>query len=194
MTPSSKEAMAEKTNPNENLGLENLELEEHPTSSDTVSAAIPDAPENSLKKLQTERDMLYDRLARQQAEFENLRKRTEREKQDFREFALADTLRAMLPVLDNFSLALRTQGSAEDLRKGVELIRKQMEDVLLKAGLQPIESLGQPFDPRLHEAIEMVDSTEAADNQVLDELQRGYRYKDRLLRPAMVRVARNPQK
>lgn len=185
--------MAEKTNTNDDL-----ELQEHPNSPDTESAATSDAAdagmENSVKKLQTERDMLYDRLARQQAEFENLRKRTEREKQDFREFALADTLRAMLPVLDTFSLALRTEGSSEDLRKGVELIRKQMEDVLLKAGLQPIESLGQPFDPRLHEAIEMVDSTEVADNHVLDELQRGYRYKDRLLRPAMVRVARNPQK
>ena len=174
---------------------EDLELEEHPEDRDTqapAATADPPAAEDPVRKLQAERDALYDRLARQQAEFENLRKRTEREKQDFREFALADTLRSMLPVLDNFSLALRTQGSTEDVRKGVELIRKQMEDVLMKAGLQPIDSVGQPFDPRLHEAIEMVESKDVPDNHVVDELQRGYRFKDRLLRPAMVRVARNP--
>jgi len=175
---------------------EHLELEEHPEDRDKQAPAAPAEPSavDPLRKLQAERDALYDRLARQQAEFENLRKRTEREKQDFREFALAETLRSMLPILDNFSLALRTQGSADDLRKGVELIRKQMEDVLIKAGLQPIESVGQAFDPRLHDAIEMVESDAVADNHVLEELQRGYRFKERLLRPAMVRVARNPQK
>lgn len=180
--------MAEPTN------KEHLELEEHPEDRDTQAPAATAEPpaDDPIRKLQAERDALYDRLARQQAEFENLRKRTEREKQDFREFALADTLRAMLPILDNFSLALRTQGSTDDVRKGVELIRKQMEDVLIKAGLQPIESVGQPFDPRVHEAIEMVESNAVADNHVLEELQRGYKFKDRLLRPAMVRVARDP--
>lgn len=175
---------------------EPLELEEHPndpdTPSETVAQEIP--AQEDVKKLQAERDVLYDRLARQQAEFENLRKRTEREKQDFREFAVADVLRSMLPILDNFNLALRTQGGADDLRKGVDLIRKQMEDTLTKLGLQPVSALGQPFDPRLHEAIEVVDSTEVEDNHVLEELQSGYKFKERLLRPAMVRVARNPQK
>jgi molecular chaperone GrpE len=175
---------------------EPLELEEHPEDQDTpaATAAADPSPADPLKKLQAERDLLYDRLARQQAEFENFRKRTEREKQDFREYAVADTLRTLLPILDNFSLALRVQGSADDLRKGVELIRKQMEDALLKAGLQPINAVGEVFDPRLHEAIEMVESTDVPDNHVLEELQRGYRFKDRLLRPSMVRVARNSQK
>jgi molecular chaperone GrpE len=178
--------MADETKTNEPL-----ELEEHPDQEDTPSQAMaPDA----VKKLQAERDVLYDRLARQQAEFENLRKRTEREKQDFREYAVADALRSMLPILDNFTLALRVQGSADDLRKGVDLIRKQMEDTLLKMGLQPVDAVGEVFDPRLHEAIEMVESSEVADNHVVEELQRGYKFKDRLLRPAMVRVARNPQK
>jgi molecular chaperone GrpE len=178
--------MADETKTNEPL-----ELEEHPDHEDTPSQAMaPDA----VKKLQAERDVLYDRLARQQAEFENLRKRTEREKQDFREFAVADALRSMLPILDNFTLALRVQGSADDLRKGVDLIRKQMEDTLIKMGLQPVDAVGEVFDPRLHEAIEMVESSEVEDNHVVEELQRGYKFKDRLLRPAMVRVARNPQK
>ena len=179
--------MADKTD-----GNERLELEEHPndpdTSSETVTADI------QLRKLQAERDVLFDRLARQQAEFENLRKRTEREKQDFREFAVADTLRSLLPIMDNFNLALRVQGGTEDLRKGVELIRKQMEDTLSKLGLEPVTALNEPFDPRVHEAIEVVESTEAEDNHVVEELQRGYRFKERLLRPAMVRVARNPHK
>ena len=177
--------MADKTNVNDRL-----ELEEHPNDPDTPSEVTP---EEIFKKLQAERDLLYDRLARQQAEFENLRKRTEREKQDFREYAVADTLRSLLPILDNFNLALRVQGGTDDLRKGVELIRKQMEDTLTKLGLEPVTAMNEPFDPRLHEAIEVVESPEAKDNHVVEELQRGYKFKERLLRPAMVRVARNPQ-
>lgn len=169
---------------------EPLELEEHPNDTDTPTATADDV----IKRLQAERDVLYDRLARQQAEFENLRKRTEREKQEFREYAVADTLRSLLPILDNFHLALRVQGSNDDLRKGVELIRKQMEDTLSKIGLQSVPALGEPFDPRLHEAIEVVESADAEDNHVLEELQTGYKFKERLLRPAMVRVARNPEK
>ena len=174
---------------------EHLELEEHPNDPDTPGDVVQEAPaQDGLKKLQAERDALYDRLARQQAEFENLRKRTEREKQDYREYAVADALRSLLPILDNFNLALRVQGSGDDLRKGVELIRKQMEDTLLKMGLTPVSSVGQPFDPRLHEAIEVVETSDAKDNHVLEELQSGYKFKERLLRPAMVRVARNPHK
>jgi len=171
---------------------EHLELEEHPNDPDTPSQTV--TADDLLKKAQAEKDALYDRLARQQAEFENYRKRTEREKQDFREYAIADTLRSLLPILDNFRLALRVQGSNDDVRKGVDLIRKQMEDTLSKLGLQTVDAVGQPFDPRMHEAIEVVESTEAEDNHVLEELQPGYKFKDRLLRPAMVRVARNPQK
>ena len=175
---------------------EPLELEEHPEDVDTPSQVTEQkvAAPADVKKLQAERDLLYDRLARQQAEFENLRKRTEREKQDFREYAVADVLRSMLPILDNFNLALRVQGNGDDLRRGVDLIRKQMEDTLNKLGLQPMSAVGEPFDPRLHEAIEVVDSSDVADNHVVEELQQGYRFKERLLRPAMVRVARNSQK
>ena len=126
-----------------------------------------------------------------QAEFDNARKRAAREQQDFREFAAADVIRNFLPMLDSFERALKAGGDAGDFRNGVELIYRQFQDALQKAGVQPIVAVGQIFDPRIHEAIEMVDRTDVPDHQVVDELQRGYKYKDRLLRPAMVRVARN---
>ena len=141
-------------------------------------------------RLQKERDSLFDRLARLQAEFENFRKRNAREQTEFREYATAEAAKNFLPVLDNFNLALKTN-SDQNLRQGVELIRKQMEEVLAKMGVEAIPAEGQQFDPRLHEAIEMVDTTDVPDHQIIGELQRGYRVKDRLLRPAMVRVARN---
>jgi molecular chaperone GrpE len=150
---------------------------------------------SELQKLTVERDTLIDRLARLQAEFENARKRTAREQQDFREYAVADAVKALLPTLDSFERALEI-GSAEkksEFRDGIDLIYKQLQDALVKLGLRPIPAKGEPFDPRLHEAIEMVDTKDAEDHQILEELQRGYKLKDRLLRPSMVRVARNPK-
>jgi molecular chaperone GrpE len=147
-----------------------------------------------LQKLKAERDTLLDRLARMQADFENARKRSARDQQEFREFALADALKTLLPVLDSFERALQIgAGDRSELRNGVELIYKQLQDALGKLGLRPIPAKGEVFDPRWHEAIEMVDTKEAEDHQVIDELQHGYKLKDRLLRPAMVRVARNPK-
>ncbi|HVH87050.1 MAG TPA: nucleotide exchange factor GrpE [Terriglobales bacterium] len=147
------------------------------------------------ERVTQERDALLDRLARLQAEFENTRKRYLREQADFREYATADAVKTFLPVLDNFNLALRSQPSeAADpaLRSGIELIRKQMEDALARLGVQAVPAQGQTFDPRVHEAIEMVKSSDHADHEIIEELQRGYKLKDRLLRPAMVRVATNP--
>lgn len=144
-------------------------------------------------RLKAERDSLLDRLARLQAEFENARKREQRERAEFRDFAVAGAVELFLPVLDNFQLALKAAGSAEQLRTGVELILKQMEDALRTLNVQPVESVGATFDPRVHEAIEMVERPDVPDHQVFDEVRRGYRIKDRLLRPAMVRVASNPQ-
>jgi molecular chaperone GrpE len=146
---------------------------------------------SEVDKVKAERDALLDRLARLQAEFDNARKRGVREQQEFREFAAADVIRNFLPILDSFERALKAGGDAGDFRNGVELIYRQFQDALQKSGVQPIAAVGQAFDPRVHEAIEMVDTTEVPDHHVLDELQRGYKYKDRLLRPAMVRVARN---
>jgi molecular chaperone GrpE len=148
-----------------------------------------------LEKAQAERNMLLDRMARLQADFDNARKRAAREQQEYKDFALTDALKNLLPILDSFDRALQTKvQKSEDFRAGVELIRKQFQDALEKLGLRPIPAKGEPFDPRLHEAIEMVDSDEAKDHHVLEELQRGYKLKDRLLRPSMVRVARNSKK
>jgi molecular chaperone GrpE len=149
------------------------------------------------ERVNQERDALLDRLARLQAEFENARKRNAREQIEFREYATAEAVKNFLPILDNFNLALRSQQPESGdtaLRSGIELIRKQMEDALARMGVQVVPAEGQPFDPRVHEAIEMVESSDHADNEVIEELQRGYKLKDRLLRPAMVRVATNPSK
>jgi molecular chaperone GrpE len=148
---------------------------------------------SEFDKLKAERDTLVDRLARLQAEFENARKRAVREQQDFREYALADAVKELLPTLDSFERALQTSaGDRSEFRGGVELIYKQLQDALVKLGLRPIPAKGEPFDPHLHQAIEMVDTRDAKDHHVLEELQRGYKLKDRLLRPSMVKVANNP--
>jgi molecular chaperone GrpE len=146
---------------------------------------------SDVEKVKAERDALLDRLARLQAEFDNARKRAVREQQEFREFAAADVIKNILPTLDSFERALKAGGDSNDFRNGIELIYRQFQDALQKIGVQPMVAMGQPFDPRVHEAVEMVDTTDVPDHHILDELQRGYKYKDRLLRPAMVRVARN---
>jgi molecular chaperone GrpE len=163
--------------------------EEVASAAEATEAGLPQETE----RLKAERDGLLDRLARLQAEFDNARKRAVREQQEFREFAAADVIRNFLPVLDSFERALKAHADASDFRSGVELIYRQLQDALQKSGVQPIVAAGHPFDPRVHEAVEMVDTTEAPDHQVLEELQRGYKYKERMLRPAMVRVARNSQ-
>ena len=174
---------------------EQLDVEhELPASEDTSEesrAAAQPAPAGELGKLRAERDTLVDRLARLQAEFENARKRAVREQQEYRDFALSDAVKALLPVVDSFDLALQSSTEKSQLRSGIELINKQLHDALEKLGLKQIPAKGEPFDPRFHEAIEMVDTNEVEDQHVIDELQRGYKLKDRLLRPAMVRVARN---
>jgi molecular chaperone GrpE len=175
-----------------NLDLEH-ELPRAEGGEETASATAAGTSDVSeVDKLRAERDALLDRLARLQAEFDNARKRATREQQEFREFAAADVIKNILPVLDSFERALKAPAAgSDDLRSGLQLIYRQFQDALQKMGVQPIESVGKPFDPRVHEAVEMVDTTEAPDHQVLDEFQRGYNYKGKLLRPAMVRVARN---
>ena len=157
----------------------------------TAAKPVEISAASEVEKLKAERDALLDRLARLQAEFDNARKRAVREQQEFREYAAADFIKNILPILDSFERALKAEGDSSDFRNGIELIYRQFQDALQKIGVQPIVSMGRPFDPRVHEAIEMVDTTEVPDHHVLDELQRGYKYKDRLLRPAMVRVARS---
>ena len=150
--------------------------------------------DSEVEKLRSERDSLVDRLARMQAEFDNARKRAAKEQQDFRDYALVDTIKTIIPVLDSFDRALQSSPEKSEFHGGVELIQKQLVDALTRLGVKPISAKGEQFDPRYHEAIEMVDTEDVDDHQVLEELQRGYKLKDRLLRPAMVKVARNSRR
>ena len=160
------------------------------THKDAAGKRSPEA-QMEIDRLRKDRDALYERLARVQAEFENARKRDAREQQAFQEFALGNAMKSLLPVLDSFDWALQSSGqNPEELRSGVELIRRQLHDTLGKLGLKPIPATGAPFDPNLHEAVEMVDSPHNEENHVLSELRRGYKLGTRLLRPSMVSVAR----
>lgn len=166
------------------------ELPEGDVAGDTLSGQP-----SEIEKLKSGNALLLDRLARLQAEFDNFRKRNLREQQDFREYALTDSLRQLLPILDSLDRATKVEGvSTEDLRAGVELIDRQFHDVLTRLGVEPIAAQGKPFDPSLHQAIQMVETEDVPDNHVIDELQRGYRLRDRVLRAAMVRVAQNSNK
>jgi molecular chaperone GrpE len=144
-------------------------------------------------QLKAERDQLLDRLARLQAEFENARKRAERERVSDREYATASVIEKFLPVMDHFELALKSSASADQLRSGVELIVKQMEDVLHQLQVTAIPALGTEFDPRQHEALGSVERHDLPDQHVAEEIRRGYMLRDKLLRPALVRVASNPK-
>ena len=145
-----------------------------------------------LEQAQGERDQMRERLLRLQAEFDNARKRETKERADARDYAVQGAVEPFLGVMDNFQLALKSGGSAEQLRSGVELILKQMEDALRGLNVQPVESVGTMFDPRVHEALGSIETAEYPDHQVLEEIRRGYKLRDKLLRPALVRIAVNP--
>jgi molecular chaperone GrpE len=154
-------------------------------------AATQDGAAQEISQLRGEKDQLIDRLARLQAEFDNARKREAKERADAREYTIGNTVEPFLGVMDNFQLALKAQGSAEQLRAGVELILKQMEEALKGLQVQAVETVGTQFDPRIHEALGSVETTEHPDHQVLEEIRRGYKIREKLLRPALVRIASN---
>lgn len=139
--------------------------------------------------LKAERDELRELLLRRQAEFDNFRKRTEKERSEYVQYAGAEIVREILPILDDFDRALKAAGAGSEYSKGVELIHTHLYDALKKAGLEPIESEGKAFDPYLHQAVERVESKDAAEGTILGEHQRGYNFKGKLLRPSMVKVA-----
>ena len=156
-----------------------------------VEEPAADAAADALAELKAERDQLLDRLARLQAEFDNARKRQEREKQEFRDYATGSVVEQFLPVIDNFSLALAANGTAEQMRTGVELIVKQMDETLRQLNVQAVPTIGQQFDPRVHEALGTVERDDLPDHSVAEEIRKGYRIRERLLRPAMVRIVTN---
>ncbi len=144
-----------------------------------------------LEQVKGERDQLLDRLARLQAEFENARKREAKERADARDYVVSSTVEPFLGVMDNFQLALKADGTVEQLRGGVELILKQMEDALRGMSVLPVETVGAQFDPRIHEAMGSIETKEFPDHQVMEEIRRGYKIREKLLRPALVRIAAN---
>ena len=149
------------------------------------------AAQLEIEQLRGEKDQLLDRLARLQAEFDNARKREQKERADAREYTIGSTVEPFLGVMDNFQLALKAEGTAEQLRGGVELILKQMEEALKGLQVQPVETVGTQFDPRVHEALGSIETNEFPDHQVLEEIRRGYKIREKLLRPALVRIAAN---
>ncbi|MGA9670689.1 MAG: nucleotide exchange factor GrpE [Terracidiphilus sp.] len=160
---------------------------------ETVENPAEPVSRGEFDKLKGERDQLLDRLARQQAEFENARKRGERERTEFREFATGSVVEQFLPVLDNFELALKHDSTAEQMRHGVELIVKQMQEALRQLQVTPVPTVGEVFDPRVHEALGSVERDDLPDQHVAEEIRPGYKLRERLLRPALVRVVHNPK-
>jgi molecular chaperone GrpE len=143
-------------------------------------------------RLAAEKSELTDRLLRLRAEFDNARRRADRERSEYLQFAAMDLVRDLLPMLDDFERALRVETPDREYAKGIELIYQRMSDTLKKLGLEPIDTEGKRFDPNLHQAIERVPTEDAEDQTILGEFQRGYQFKGKLLRPAMVKVAVRP--
>jgi len=182
--------------------LETVEPQDPESNVSDVSPcdALPvETPESHLAALAAERDRLLaekseleNRLLRARAEFDNARRRGERERSEYLQFAAMDMVRDILPVLDDFERALKVETAGANYAKGVELIYQRLYDGLKKIGLEPIESAGQKFDPNLHQAVDREESQDVEDQTILTEYQRGYNFKGRMLRPAMVKVAVRP--
>jgi molecular chaperone GrpE len=187
--------MSDKSNlPTEDSSTVQADVQGHapeaePQAGTTVSA---DAGSSGLEQLRRERDEHYDRLLRKTAEFDNYRKRVEKERREMAQYAAGDLLEALLPIIDDLERALQSAAGAdpEAYRRGVELIYKQLQELLVKRGVKPIEAVGQDFDPRYHQAITAEDAAGRRDGEVIEEVRRGYMHGERLLRPAMVKVAK----
>jgi molecular chaperone GrpE len=168
-------------------------MDNNPVDEQDAPEGAPVAPgdESALDALRQERDALQDRLLRTAAEFDNYRKRVDRDRAELAAYASTDVLQDLLPIIDNFERALQAPAGADaEFRKGIELIHKQMFDLLRKRGVKPIDALGADFDPNFHQAVIHESSPEHREGEVMQELQRGYMLGERLLRPAMVKVAK----
>jgi len=168
--------------------------ESYDTPEQTAAATAEEsAPVADTAELARQRDEFYDRLLRTTAEFDNYRKRTDRERQQFAEAAAADLIKDLLPMVDDLERAMKADAGGADtdsVRRGVELIHKQLLETLRKRGVTPIESLGADFDPHFHQAVLYEPAVGRRDGEVIEEFARGYTLGDRLLRPAMVKVAK----
>jgi molecular chaperone GrpE len=167
-----------------------LKEQEQQNQQDQADQQPADAQPDPLDALRREKDAVQDRLLRTAAEFDNYRKRVDRERRDLGDYIAAEVVGELLPIIDNLERALDAASETDPLRKGVELTLKQMLEVLRKRGVKPIEALGADFDPNFHQAVIHEASSEHREGEVMEELQRGYLIGERLLRPAMVKVAK----
>jgi molecular chaperone GrpE len=175
----------------EDIEIELLDPDAENQSLELSAPAPVQELEKQLEQVRKEKDELYDRLLRKHADFDNLRKRMEKEKREFQQYALTDIMGELIFILDNFERAFSHAGDSTNVeyQKGVELIYRQLKDLLEKRGLRAIETRGKKFDPNFHEAVAREERNDLEEGTILEELQRGYFYQNRLLRPAMVKVS-----
>src|SRR5437016_11525536 len=178
-----------------------MEKKEAPLKSDASSAGAPSAetapPEDDSDGLQADLDRFRDLALRSQADFENYKKRSAREKEEAIKYANSSLLEKLIAIVDNFELGLsaaRGEGEDSPIYSGMRLVLKQLDDFLAENGLQPIDAVSQKFDPNLHEAIAHEPSEEFTEGPVIRQTRRGYKFKDRLLRPSSVVVSSGPAK
>lgn len=179
-----------KDNLKEEKQQEEMEQEEVVNQEEPVSDEAQEEPKDELAQQKALADDYYNRLLRMQADFENFKRRVRQEKEEFYKYASESLMLQLLPVVDNFERALAAGGDdGKNLLTGIQMIERQLKEVLQKEGLQAIETVGQEFDPNLHDAVMQVESDEYSANTCVEELQKGYRLKDKVIRPAMVKVA-----
>jgi molecular chaperone GrpE len=187
----------------QDMDAENGNFETQVDDTENLSDSDPGTPDevtpeelNDLKARAAKADAHWDQLLRLTADFDNYKKRAARERQDAIRFANEALLEKLVPVMDNFDMALQAVGNAntsiDSLRTGVAMIHSQLRNVMTESGLEELDSLNQPFNPSWHEAVSQQETTEVPEGQVVQQLRKGYKLRDRLLRPATVVVARKP--
>lgn len=173
-------------------GQDDLALEPEGEETAVLEESEIEAVRKNLAEQTARAEDYFQRLVRLQADFENFRRRTAKEKEDFYKYAAEQLVESLLPILDNFELALACGRETPDkLFEGVKMIYRQIVDTLMAQGLSPIPSVGEIFDPSRHEAVLQEKTGNHPDNIILEELRKGYLFKDKLLRPSMVKVARS---
>jgi molecular chaperone GrpE len=176
-----------RSKPTEVPDVERMEDEGGSTSTTDPTPALAD----EIVELRKERDGLHDRLLRQAAEFDNYRKRVDRERKDSVQMAALDFVQELLPVIDDFERALQIEApGADPYRQGIEIIYRALMDMLRKRGVTPIDAVGTAFDPQVHQAVAYEEAPDRRDGEVMEQFTRGYRLGDKLVRPAMVKVAK----
>lgn len=185
----SEEAAAAETEVNETAEAQAAAEAEQADAGESVNV---DALRQELEQAKIQADDNYQRYVRTQADFDNFRKRTQKEREEFAQYASTKLLEQLLPVIDNFERAIAASKDGKDydaLAKGVDMIFRQFGQVLENEGLKAMETVGQPFNPDYHQAVMQVESEEHEEGTIVEELQKGYMLKDRVLRPAMVKVS-----